>query len=368
MRIPFFAFRDHGAGMAEQVRQALAISLEEQEYILGRQVGEFEQAFARYLNCRHVIGTGNGYDALLIALKALGIQEGDKVIVPANGFVATANAITNVGARPVLADPDEYTCNLTAQQVERHLSSRTKAIIPVHLYGQACAMADIMALAAANGLLVLEDFAQSQGARYQGQLTGTFGQAGATSFYPIKNLGALGDGGAVVTNDTRVADFVRKYHNYGQKSKYFYEMAGVNSRLDTLQAAVLLVKLSFLDQLNAERKLLARLYLAELEGIGDLVLPVTAPDCDHVYHIFAIRSNQRDALQAHLATHGVQTLIHYPVPIHLQQSYRSLGYRQGDFPVAEKLASTSLSLPLFPGLQEQEVTYIIDAMKKFFQS
>ncbi|CAN5890611.1 DegT/DnrJ/EryC1/StrS family aminotransferase [soil metagenome] len=319
MNVPFFTFRDFPAGLQEKVQQALVQAVEEKEYILGSRVKQFEQDFATYLGCRFVTGTGNGYDALMIGLRALGLAAGDEVIVPANSFVATANAVVNLGAKPVFADPDPSTCNLTAQQALPHLTPRTKALLPVHLFGQACEMEELMALAENQGLAVVEDFAQSQGARYKGRMTGTFGQVGATSFYPVKNLGALGDGGALVTNEVGLAEFIQKYHNYGQTSKYLVELPGVNSRLDTLQAAVLLEKLAVLDLLNQERQRIAGLYHRELAGVGDLVLPVTAPFCEHVYHIYSVSSAQRDTLQEYLAEQNILTLVHYPIPIHLQE-------------------------------------------------
>jgi dTDP-4-amino-4,6-dideoxygalactose transaminase len=367
MNVPFFAFRDFPPGLQAKVQQALVQAVEEKEYILGSRVQQFEQEFGAYLGCPFVTGTGNGYDALLIGLKALGITAGDEVIVPANSFIATANAVANLGARPVLADPDPSTSNLTAQSAQRHLSPRTKALLPVHLFGQACEMDGLMALAKDQELQLVEDFAQSQGARYKGRMTGTFGQVGATSFYPVKNLGALGDGGALVTQAENLDDFIRKYHNYGQVSKYLVELPGVNSRLDTLQAAVLQEKLASLDLLNQERQRMAGVYHRELAGIGDLGLPVTAPYCEHVYHVYSVSTGQRDALQDYLAVHNILTLVHYPIPIHLQEGYRYLGYQAGDFPVAERLARTSLSLPVFPGLQEDEQAYVVQTIKAFFK-
>lgn len=366
MNVPFFAFRDFPPGLQAKVQQALVQAVEEKDYILGSSVKQFEQDLAAYLGCRFVTGTGNGYDALMIGLRALGIAAGDEVIVPANSFIATANAVVNLGAKPVLADPDPATSNLTAQTAQPHLTSRTKVLLPVHLFGQACEMDDLLSLAEDQGLLVVEDFAQSQGARYKGRMTGTFGQVGATSFYPVKNLGALGDGGALVTNEENLATFIRKYHNYGQTSKYLVELPGVNSRLDTLQAAVLQQKLLFLDVLNQERQRIAGIYHRELAGVGDLVLPVTALFCEHVYHVYSVSSEHRDALQSFLAEHNILTLVHYPIPIHLQEGYRFLGYKAGDFPVAEHLARTSLSLPVFPGLQEDEQAYVIEKIKAFF--
>jgi dTDP-4-amino-4,6-dideoxygalactose transaminase len=367
MNVPFFAFRDFPIGINQLIQDAVALSIEEGNYILGSQVRQFEKAFSKFLDSPFVTGTGSGYDSLMIGLKAMGIQKGDEVVLPANGFIATANAVSNLGARPVLADPGEAACNLSANEAQRYLTPRTKAIIPVHLYGQSCEMEDLLSLAEVHNLWVLEDFAQSQGARYKGKMTGTFGHVGATSFYPVKNLGALGDAGAIVTGNEEFSGFIRKYHNYGQSSKYEVEILGVNSRIDTLQAAVLLQKLPLLPLMNRERQRIAGIYHGELAQVGDLILPFSAPHCEHVYHVFSVRTNQRDALQAYLAEKKILTLVHYPVPIHLQKGYRFLGYTKGDFPVSEHLSRTSLSLPIFPGLREEEQRFVIESIKKFFK-
>ena len=313
------------------------------------------------------IGVGNGYDALVVALKAAGIGAGDEVIVPANTFIATVNAVVQVSAIPVLAEPNRHTCNLTAAEAAPRITPHTKAIIPVHLYGQACEMRGFLELSKQYNLAIIEDFAQAQGASYKGRPVGSFGRISATSFYPTKNLGALGDGGAVVTSDPALAEYARMYHNYGQQQKYHNQIVGINSRLDTLQAAALRIKLQHLSGLNNERQRLAQVYLTQLQGIGDLLLPVTAPDCTHVFHIFNIRTKQRDALQLYLSEQGIQTAIHYPVPVHLQVAYTWLGHKKGSFPIAEELAETSLSLPLFPGMAEAEQETVIDCVHAFFE-
>ncbi|MBD1398474.1 DegT/DnrJ/EryC1/StrS family aminotransferase [Pontibacter sp. JH31] len=365
--VPFFAFRDFPAGINREVEQALVRAAASQHYILGEEVEAFEQELATALGTGMAIGVGNGYDALVVAMKSAGIGPGDEVIVPANTFIATVNAVVQAGAIPVLAEPDPYTCNLTAGAAAAVLTKKTKAIIPVHLYGQACEMADFMQLAQKHNFILIEDFAQAQGASYGGQSVGSFGKINATSFYPTKNLGALGDGGAVVTSDAALAAFARMYRNYGQEQKYHNKIVGINSRLDTLQAAVLRVKLRYLNQLNSERQRLAQVYQNELQGIVGLILPVTAPACTHVYHIFNIRTSQRDKLQTWLAAQGIQTAIHYPVPVHLQEAYAFLGYQPGSFPVAEELAATSLSLPLFPGMTAAEQQQVISSIHTFFK-
>ncbi|MCP2042187.1 DegT/DnrJ/EryC1/StrS aminotransferase family protein [Pontibacter sp. HSC-36F09] len=367
IQVPYFAFRDYPAGINQQVEEALLGALRSQQYILGEEVRAFENEFAAYVQAGIAIGVGNGYDALVVALKAAGIGAGDEVIVPTNTFIATVNAVVQVGAIPVLAEPDRYTCNLTAIEASEHITPRTKAIIPVHLYGQACEMTGFLRLAEQHNLTIIEDFAQAQGASYKGRPVGSFGHISPTSFYPTKNLGALGDGGAVVTSDPELAAYAHMYHNYGQQQKYHNQLIGINSRLDTLQAAALRVKLQHLDALNGERQRLAQVYLTALQGIGDLVMPVTAPDCTHVYHIFNIRTKQRDALQLYLTEQGIQTAIHYPVPVHLQVAYTYLGYEKGSFPVAEELADTSLSLPLFPGMTEAEQEAVVTCIHTFFE-
>ena len=349
------------------MQEALLRAVAGKSYILGKGLAAFEEVYARYLGATAAVGVGNGYDALVLALKAVGVGAGDEVVLPVHTFIATLNAVLQVGAKPVLVEPDGQTYNMTAAAAAPAVTSKTKALLPVHLYGQACEMAPLLQLAQAHNLKVVEDAAQAHGVLYKNQRAGTFGDAGAFSFYPTKNLGALGDAGAVVTNDEAVADFVRMYRNYGEVQKYQSEVVGVNSRLDELQAAVLQVKLPHLDQLNAERQRLAAIYIAELEGNGDIILPYTAPDCGHVYHIFSIRTKRRDALQQWLRELGIYTATHYPVPVHLQPAYRFLGYRAGDFPVAEELAQTSFSLPLFPGLQPSEQERVVEAVRGFFR-
>ncbi|GAB3828799.1 DegT/DnrJ/EryC1/StrS family aminotransferase [Pontibacter rugosus] len=364
--VPYFAFRDFPAGLEMQVQQALLAAVAGKQYVLGPQVQAFENEFAAYIGGGAVVGVGNGYDALVIALKASGVGAGDEVIVPVNTFIATINAVLQVGAKPVLAEPDIYTYNLTAESTAKHITPKTKAVIAVHLYGQVCAMEPLQQLAQESNLLLLEDAAQAHGATYKDQFAGSLGHGAAFSFYPTKNLGALGDAGAVVTPDAAKADFARKYRNYGEAQKYNSEQIGINSRLDELQAAVLRVKLQQLQAMNAERQRLAQVYLRELKQVGDFILPFSAPDCGHVYHIFNIRTKHRGQLQAWLREQGIATAIHYPV-VHLQQAYATLGYKQGDFPVAEELANTSLSLPLFPGLTAAEQERVITAIKAFFR-
>ncbi|AMM50244.1 hypothetical protein TH61_02320 [Rufibacter sp. DG15C] len=366
MHVPFFELRDFPEGLEASIQEKVAFTLAEKRFVLGPAVTAFEEEFAQYQNVPHVVGVGNGYDALVLSLKALGIGEGDKVLLPGNTYIATINAVQQVGATPVLVEPDPETYNLTAAGIAKAITPDVKAILPVHLYGQACDMEAIMEVANQAGLLVVEDCAQAHGAYVGGQKVGTFGHANAFSFYPTKNLGAYGDAGGVTTQSEEVADSLRKYRNYGQSERYYYDVVGVNSRLDSLQAAILSVKLKHLHALNLERQRLAKIYLQELQGVGDLVLPATQAGCGHVYHLFVVRTSRRDALQQHLQAKEITTLIHYPVPAHLQPSYAHLNLKAGDLPITKELANTSLSLPLFPGMTEQEQSLVIKAVKQFF--
>jgi dTDP-4-amino-4,6-dideoxygalactose transaminase len=335
-------------------------------YILGREVAHFEEAYATFNQVTHTIGVANGLDALILSLKALGIGPGDEVIVPSNTYIASWLAVSYVGATPIPVEPDMATYNIDPQKIEAQISPATKAIMPVHLYGQSAEMTAIMALATRHTLSIIEDNAQAQGAYCSDRLTGSWGIVNATSFYPGKNLGALGDGGAVTTNDDTIAQKIKMLRNYGSQQKYYNEVLGVNSRLDELQAAFLRVKLATLDSDNRRRQQVARFYDDSLAGIGDLVLPKIADNCTSVYHLYVIRSEKRDALQEHLQKQGIGTMIHYPVPPHSQQAYQHLGYQKGDLPIAETIAATCLSLPIAHYLDEAEVSEVIAAVKSFF--
>jgi len=351
--------------------------------LLGEETRAFEAEFAAYGETKHCVAVGNGLDALQLVLRAWEIGPGDEVIVPAHTFIATWLAVSNVGARPVPVEPDEAACNIDPERIEAAITPRTKAIIPVHLYGQPADMDPVMALAEKHGLKVLEDNAQALGARYKGRRTGSLGHAAAASFYPGKNLGAFGDAGAVTTGDDNLADRVRMLRNYGSTVKYRHELTGLNSRIDELQAAFLRVKLRHLDQWNARRKSLASLYLSHLPAavsvrrgglrLSDLssqifsvsgfqLLPSVLPWADSVWHLFVIRHSQRDALQKHLAGQGIQTIIHYPVPPHLSGAYAGMGFKRGDFPIAEKLAGEVLSLPIGPHLTSESIEAVCRAV------
>jgi dTDP-4-amino-4,6-dideoxygalactose transaminase len=333
-------------------------------YIGGAEDEAFEQAFADYCGARHCIGLGNGLDALMLALKALDIGAGDEVIVPSSTFIATALAVTYVGAKVVFVEPDIYTCNIDPARIEGAITEHTRAIMPVHLYGQACDMDPIMAIARSHGLKVVEDCAQAHGATYKGRRVGTFGDAAGFSFYPGKNLGALGDAGAVVTNDDALAERVRALGNYGSDYKYHHIYKGNNSRLDELQAAFLLAKLPHLDRMNAERRRIADRYISGMHN-PRVELPCVRADCVPVWHIFAVRCDARDALEQYLEDCGIGTNKHYPIPMHLQECYRDLGFKRGDFPIAEAISATELSLPMYYGMTEGEIEYVIDAINAF---
>ena len=335
-------------------------------YVLGAAVEAFEREYAAFNHVGHCVGVANGLDALHLALRALGVGEGDEVIVPSNTYIATWLAASFVGARPVPVEPNPDTYNLDPARVEAAITSRTKVIMPVHLYGQACEMDALMALAARHNIAVVEDNAQSQGAAWNGRLAGSFGALNGTSFYPGKNLGALGDAGAITTNDAELTQRVRTLRNYGSQKKYYNEIIGQNSRLDELQAAVLSVKLRYLTGWTAQRQQVAAHYDAALAGIGDLVRPTIAAGATHVYHLYVVRTARRDALQQHLTAQGIGTLIHYPVPPHLQQAYASVGLRAGAFPIAEELATTCLSLPMWPGMTADHVAQVADAIRRFY--
>lgn len=334
-------------------------------YIDGTEDKEFETDFAKYLGIKHCVGCGNGLDALMLSLKALGIGEGDEVIVPSNTYIATALAVTYVGAKVVLVEPELSTYNINADEIENAITDRTRVIMPVHLYGQPCNMDVIMEIARKHDLKVVEDCAQAHGARYKGKLIGTFGDAAGFSFYPGKNLGALGDGGAVVTGSDEIAQIVRALGNYGSDYKYHHIYLGNNSRLDEIQAAFLREKLPLLDRTNSFRKQTAHRYLTEITN-SDIILPWVPDYADPVWHIFAIRTKYRDELEHYLFERGIQTNKHYPIPIHQQRAYK--GYFTDSYPIAEEISKTELSLPMYYGMTEQQIEYVIESINDFHRS
>ena len=364
MEIPFVSFLPMEHALDTELRTAFERVYERSWYIEGTEGKSFENAFAGYCGTKYCVGTGNGLDALMLSLKALGIQKGDEVILPSNTFIATALAITYVGATPVFAEPDIKTFNIAPCHIEDKITQKTKAIMPVHLYGQPCDMDPILELALRYNLYIVEDCAQAHGAAYKGRKIGTFGHAAGFSFYPGKNLGALGDAGAVVTDNEALAEKIKALGNYGSDYKYHHIYQGHNSRLDELQAAFLSAKLPLLDKMNAERRRIAKLYM---EGIHhpEIILPYVNPDTEPVWHIFSVRCQKRDALEAFLDTKGIGTNKHYPIPIHLQKCYRDLGFGKGSFPIAEEISATQLSLPMYYGMTEEQIGYVIDTINKF---
>ena len=364
MKIPFVSFLPMERELEGELRDAIDRVLRRSWYIEGEEDANFEKAFANYCGTKYCVGVGNGLDALVLALKALGIGEGDEVIVPSNTYIATALAVTYVGATPIFVEPRIETFNIDPDRIEEKITEKTKALMPVHLYGQPCDMDVIMNVAKKHDLKVIEDCAQAHGALYKGRKIGTFGDAAGFSFYPGKNLGALGDAGATVTNDPELAAKIRAYGNYGSDYKYHHIYKGNNSRLDELQAAFLAAKLPILDKMNAERRRIADRYLAGIRN-PKVILPFVPENVVPVWHIFGIRCGQRAELEAFLKERGIGTNKHYPIPMHLQECYRDLGYHEGDFPIAEEISKTELSLPMYYGMTDEEIDYVIDAMNSF---
>lgn len=364
--VPFVDLKAQYAAIREEVRAAIDRVLESAGFILGPAVAEFEEAFAAFCGTREAVGVSSGLDALRLALMAIDIGPGDEVILPANTYIATALAVSALGARPVLVDCDPRTYEIDPERIAAAITPRTRVIIPVHLAGQPAAMDAVLAIAARHGLAVIEDAAQAHGALYRGRPCGSLGLMGCFSFYPGKNLGAYGDGGAVTTNDLELAARLRRLRDYGQRVKCEHVEQGLNARLDALQAAVLNVKLRYLPAWNAARARHAETYRAMLEGVGDLAFQQRVPETTHIYHLFVVETDHRDALQQHLAERGIATGIHYPVPIHLQPAYAALGYRCGDFPAAERLARRMLSLPMYAELQPEQIAAVVAAVREFY--
>ncbi len=361
--IPFLELKSQYASIQEDIRQAIDDVLESGWFILGPNVEAFETEFGQYCGVRFGIGVGSGTEALHLALRACGIQPGDEVITVPNTAIATALAITMAGGTPVFVDIDRQSYNMDVSQIEGAITSKTKAILPVHLFGQTADMDPILAIARERGLVVIEDACQAHGAEYKGKKAGSLADAGCFSFYPTKNLGAYGDGGMVITNDEQVAHRVRLLRNYGERERYYHSIKGFNSRLDEMQAAILRVKLKRLDQWNSARGQKAKLY-DELLAASQVVTPAEMAHGKHIYHLYVIRSKSRDELRRFLESRRVGTLIHYPVPLHLQEAYSELRRRRGTLPVAEGYAEEILSLPLYPELnreaQETVASFIVE--------
>lgn len=364
MHVPFFDIGPTHAAIAAELDAAWRQVLDGRQFILGERVAAFEANFAAYCTAGHGIGVANGLDALTLILEGLGIGAGDEVIVPAHTFIATWLGATRTGAKPVPVDCLGGTGNIDPALVPAAITGRTKALIAVHLYGVPAEMAPLQALAAQYGFHLIEDAAQAHGASYRGAKTGSLGIAAGFSFYPTKNLGALGDGGAVVTSDAALARRIRLLRNYGSEKKYEHQIAGCNSRLDELQAAILSVKLRRLDEWTADRRRIAARYLQGLSHLPGLELPAVTEGAEPVWHLFPVRHAARDRLAEALTAAGIQTMVHYPVPPHLQPAYAALGYRVGQFPVAESIARTTLSLPIWPGLADMQIDHVCDVIRR----
>jgi len=365
MIVPFLDLKSVYKELKNELDAAYQRVMNSGWFIMGAELEAFEEEFASFCGTKHCIGVGNGLDALHLILRAYEIGEGDEVVVPANTFIATWLAVTYAGATPVPVEPDIHTYNIDPGLVEKAITDKTKAIIPVHLYGQPANIKPLLDIASNHNLKVIEDAAQAHGAKYHGHPTGSLVDAAGFSFYPGKNLGALGDAGAVVTNDDKLAEKIRILSNYGSKKKYDHVIKGFNSRLDELQAAFLLTKMPYLNQWNNRRKLIAQFYLDQLKDYTNFILPKIPVWTDPVWHIFAIRSTQRDHLQKFLKNRGVGTIIHYPIPPHLSDAYAFMNFAQGSFPISEEIAKTEISLPIGPHMSLDQAKYVVDCLANF---
>lgn len=365
IKVPFVSLRPMHEEMRAELDAAYASVMDESYFIQGRQCQMFESEYATYCGTKHCIGVATGLDAIYLILRAMGIGKGDEVIVPSNTFIATALAVSYAGATPVFVEPQIETYNINPALIESHINEKTKAIIAVHLQGRPADMDSIRAIASTYGLKVIEDAAQAHGAKYKGVRVGSLSDAAAFSFYPGKNLGALGDGGCVVTNDDELASRVRAIGNYGSDYKYHHIYKGTNSRLDEMQAAFLRVKLPYLDKWNKSRRQIAARYLSEIKN-PLITLPVASDtDYEHIYHVFVIRCERRDELESYLKDKGIGTVKHYPIPMHLQGAYADLGLKNGDLPIAEEISNTVLSIPMYYGMTDDEIEHVINAINEF---
>ena len=355
MKINFVDLKSQYKTIKPEIDKAIKKVVDSQRFILGPQLEAFEKEFAEYLGVKYVVGVGSGTDALILAMLCLGLKNGDEVITPANSFIATTTAIVQVGAKPVFVDCDSETYQIDINQVEKKINKKTKAILPVHLYGAPVEIKRLQVIANKHKLFLIEDAAQAHGATFKGKKLGTFGDMGAFSFYPGKNLGAYGDGGAIVTNRADFYDKLLKLRNHGESKKYSHDIYGINSRLDEIQAAVLRVKLKHLDKWNKQRSIIAGKYKNSLKNYKTQKIIQNGKS---VYHLFIIESSKRDKLQKFLLDNGIRTQIHYPIPIHLQKAYKYLGYKLGDFPITEKLAKRILSIPIYPELTKMQLEYL----------
>jgi dTDP-4-amino-4,6-dideoxygalactose transaminase len=364
-KVKFLDLKSENATILDELKSSVLSEVENSDFILGNTLSEFEKQYSSYCSTKYTVGVGSGSAALLLSLLAVGVSKGDEIILPSYSFIATALSAIWCGAVPVLVDcTQDYL--IDTSKIEEKITNKTRAIIPVHLFGQMADMEMIRKIAKKHSLAVIEDAAQSHGARRNNISAGSFGDAACFSFYPSKNLGCFGDGGAVVTNKKNISDKIAKLRNYGSRRKYDCEIVGYNERLDSLQAAVLKAKLNYLDNWNKMRQRKAKLYKQFLSKIPGITIPQILKGNSHVYHIFPVNVTQRDKLSNYLLKNGVETLIHYPIPIHLQKSLAQYGYKKGDFPVTEKLSKTELSLPIYPTLDDTQIEYVCELIKKFY--
>ncbi len=365
MDLPLVDLKRQHDLIKSEIESSMKKILRGTQFILGENVELFEKEFAQYCGLKYAVGVASGTDALLLSLETLGIGDGDEVITVPNTFIATVDAISRRGAKPVFVDIDPATYNIDVNRIEEKISAKTKAIIPVHLYGQPADMKPIIKLAKAYDLKVIEDSCQAHGAEYEGQKAGALGDIGCFSFYPSKNLGAYGDAGMIVANKKEIIEELQMLRNYGQRRKYYHDFIGYNSRLDEVQATLLRVKLRYLDSWNNSRRKSAELYDELLRNIDHVTTPLKVKSSNSVYHLYVIRCSCRDGLKNYLCTKGIETGIHYPIPIHLQQAYKHLKYKKGSFPVTEEYANRILSLPLFPEIRDDEIGYVCENIKEF---
>jgi dTDP-4-amino-4,6-dideoxygalactose transaminase len=364
MDVQFIDFREQYQTIKNELEAGLKCVFEKGNFILGQEEKDFESAFAKYCNVQYAIGVNSGTDALYLALAALDVKKGDEVILPSFTFIATALCISYTGAKPVFVDVEDETNNIDPQKLKAAITDKTKAIIPVHIYGQPADMKEITDIAKERGIPVIEDAAQAHGATYQGQKAGSLGDIACFSFYPTKSLGAFGDGGMIVTDNKEVYEKSLMLRDYGRKGRYEHKIKGYNSRLDTVQAVVLSSKLRYLDQWNQMRNDNAAYYRELLKDTEAVITPTTKEDRTHVFQTFAVRLPNRDKVCEQMKNKGIGVLIHYPIPLHLQEAYAELGYKKGDFPVSEQIATEVLSLPMFPHLRKEQIAYVCEALKE----
>lgn len=365
-QVPFFDLKKQNTLLAPSLQRIWDRMLTNTDYILGAEVENFEKNFAQYIGVKYAVGVSTGLDALSLSLKVLGIGPKDEVIIPANTFIATALAVSSVGAKPVLVDIRSEDYLMDSEKIERVISKKTKAMMPVHLYGQPVDVEPLRILCRDRGLFLVEDAAQAHGADLRGKKCGGLGDLGAFSFYPSKNLGAFGDGGMITTDRSDCFEKLLELRNYGSRIKYQHRIKGFNMRLDTLQAAVLNVKLAYLDEWNQRRIEIAKRYLEKLSDRSEISCLKESNIGRAIFHLFIIQTSQRDSLKEHLSKHGISTGIHYPIPIHLQDAYQDLSYRQGDFPITEEACNQILSLPIYPEMELTDVDYVCESIHKFF--